>query len=73
MFNPKHNLLDEQMMTSGLEMNIVGAIGGILLVGHHGFSTASKANSAAKKAQKEQEKLAKEQANITNEYNKEAF
>jgi type II secretory pathway pseudopilin PulG len=64
------------MMTSGLEMTIIGAIvGGVASIasGIMGSSAASKANADAKKAQKKQEKLAQEQADITNEYNTKAF
>ena len=32
MFNPKENLLDQQLAVSGLEMNIVGVIAGISAV-----------------------------------------
>lgn len=76
MFNPKENLLDQQLSVSGLEMNItwagVGAISSIV-GGIFGASSASKQNREAKKAQQEQQRIANEQAKITNEYNKKAF
>ena len=76
MFNPKENLLDQQLATSGLEMNItwagVGAIASIA-GGIMGSRSASKANKAAKKAREEQIKLNKKQAKITNEYNQATF
>ena len=76
MFNPKENLLDQQLSVSGLEMNItwagVGAIASIA-GGIFGASSASKQNKEAKKAQQKQQRIANEQAKITNEYNKTAF
>ena len=76
MFNPKENLLDQQLAVSGLEMNItwagVGAIASIA-GGIFGASSASKQNREAKKAQQEQQKIANKQAKITNEYNRTAF
>ena len=84
MFNPKsNNLLDEQLVVSGLEMAIdpgtamiVGAgitagtqvIGGIM-----GSRSASKQNAAARRAQAEQEKFQKKVAKKTNKYNQEKF
>lgn len=76
MFNPKENLLDQQLAASGLEMNIgwagVGAIASIA-GGLFGASSASSANRAAEKARKEQQKINKKQAEITNKYNKATF
>ena len=76
MFNPKENLLDQQLAVSGLEMNItwagVGAVTSIV-GGIFGASSASKQNREAKKAQQEQQKIANKQAKITNEYNRTAF
>ena len=76
MFNPKENLLEQQLAVSGLEMNItwagVGAIASIA-GGIFGASSASKQNKEAKKAQKEQQEIANRQAAITNEYNRKAF
>ena len=77
MFNPKQNLLEEELSYSGMEMTVdpfsviaagTGIIGGIM-----GSSQASKQNAAARKAEKEQKKLAQKQADITNEYNQRAF
>ena len=76
MFNPKENLLDQQLAVSGLEMHItwagVGAIASVAS-GIFGASQASKANSSAESARKEQEKLNKKQAKITNKYNRKTF
>ena len=76
MFNPKENLLDQQLAVSGLEMNItwagVGAVTSIV-GGIFGASSASKQNAEAKRAQREQQKIADKQAKITNEYNRTAF
>ena len=76
MFNPKENLLDQQLSVSGLEMNItwagVGAIASIA-GGIFGASSASRQNAEARRAQQEQQRIANKQAKITNEYNKTAF
>ena len=76
MFNPKENLLDQQLAVSGLEMSIAPALAlaGVSAVtsiagGIMGASQAASSNSAAKKAQKEQEKFQKEIAERTNEHN----
>lgn len=76
MFNPKENLLEQQLAVSGLEMNWVGAaigaatsiVGGIM-----GSNAAAKKNKAARKAEKEQRKAAKQQARNENRYNWQAF
>jgi|TARA_R100000479_G_scaffold117466_1_gene59924 hypothetical protein len=78
MFNPKENLLDQQLAVSGLEMNIAGVFAGIsaaasIAGGIFGASSASKSNKDAKKAQKKQEEIARKQAAITNDYNRRAF
>lgn len=78
MFNPKENLLDQQLAVSGLEMNIAEVLAGISAVssiagGIFGASSASKANREAKKAQKKQQQLLNEQARLQNEYNKKSF
>ena len=56
MFNPKGNsLLDEQLTTSGLEMNwVAAAIGAVTAVagGIMGSNQAKSNNSTAKKTQK---------------------
>ena len=74
MFNPKGNsLLDEQLTTSGLEMNWVGAaIGAVTSVvgGIMGSNQARSNNSAAKKNAKKQRKYNKKVAKKTNKYNK---
>ena len=76
MFNPKENLLDQQLAVSGLEMDItwagVGAIASIA-GGIFGASSASRQNAEARRAQQEQQKIANKQAKITNEYNRTAF
>lgn len=74
MFNPKNNLLDQQLAESGLEMQIADILLGVSAVGSiiggiTGASEASKQNKAAKKTEKEQRQLAKEIAETTNEYN----
>ena len=54
MFNPKENLLDQQLAASGLEMNITWAgVGAITSVvgGIFGASSASRQNAEARKAQ----------------------
>ena len=76
MFNPKENLLDQQLATSGLEMNITWAgVGAIASVGAgiFGASQASKQNRAANRRYKKQKKINKKQAKITNKYNKATF
>lgn len=78
MFNPKENLLDQQLAVSGLEMQIFGIVAGIGAVasvvgGISASNQASKNNRTAEKNAKEQKKAAKEQAKKTNEYNKKVF
>lgn len=76
MFNPKENLLEQQLAVSGLEMNWVGAaigaataiVGGIM-----GSKEASRQNKAAKEAEAEQRAAAQKAANATNKYNAKAF
>ena len=77
MFNPKENLLDQQLAVSGLEMQIdpfsaisagMSIFGGIM-----GRSDAKRQNKAAKKAAEEQRKAAQAAADATNKYNAEAF
>ncbi len=66
MFNPKENLLDQQLAVSGLEMSwgfaAIGAIGSIA-GGIFGSRSASKSNKRAREAEKRQrehnEKVAK--------------
>lgn len=71
MFNPKENLLDQQLAESGLEMQIFGAIGAVASVvgGIMGHSQAKKQNKANKKAEQEQKELNEKIAKQTNEYN----
>jgi len=72
MFNPKENLLDQQLAVSGLEMHWVGAAisaGTALVGGIMGASEASKQNAAAKKAEEEQRKLNEKIARKTNKHN----
>lgn len=77
MFNPKGNLLDEQLVISGLEMSIepMTIMAGVsaatsIIGGISGASKASSQNAAAKKAHKEQKKFAKKTAKLTNKHNK---
>jgi len=79
MFNPKENLLDQQLAVSGLEMGIVidpfSAISaGVSIIGGiFGSNEASKQNRAAKRAQKKQEEAAQKAADNANKYNAKAF
>lgn len=73
MFNPKgNNLLDEQLVVSGLEMNWLGAVVGAvssIAGGIMGSQQASKNNAASRKAHKEQKKHQKKIAKLTNKHN----
>lgn len=73
-FNPKgNNLLDEQLVTSGLEMNWVGAVIGAatsVVGGIMGMNQASRSNANAQKNYKKQKKFNKKTAKKTNAYNK---
>ena len=78
MFNPKENLLDQQLAVSGLEMQIVEVFAGIsaatsIIGGIMGRSDAKRQNRAARKAAEEQRKAAQAAADATNKYNAEAF
>lgn len=76
MFNPKENLLEQELAVSGLEMNITWAAVGALTSlagGIFGASQASSQNAAARAAQQQQQAVANEQARITNAYNKATF
>ncbi len=71
MFNPKENLLDQQLAVSGLEMNILPVLAGIGAVtgierGIIGSNQASRANAQAKSNYKNQQKAAERQAAKTN-------
>ena len=76
MFNPKQNLLEEQLATSGLEMQWVGAAisaGTAIVGGIMGSNSRRKQNRQAEKNEKAQRKAAKEQARATNRYNQQVF
>ena len=80
MFNPKENLLDQQLAVSGLEMSVdpllisagisaaTSIFGGIM-----GSSSASKQNKKAREAEKAQRKAAKQAARTANRYSAKAF
>ena len=74
MFNPKENLLDQQLAVSGLEMSVdpftVASVGLSVFGGIMGSRQASSSNAAARKAQKAQEKFNEKVANRTNKHNK---
>ena len=74
MFNPKGNsLLDEQLTTSGLEMNWVGAVIGAVATVASGVMAsrqASSNNARSRNATKKQRKHNKKVAKKTNKYNK---
>jgi hypothetical protein len=59
MFNPKENLLDQQLAVSGLEMNIFGILDG----------GAGKRNKQRREAYEEQKKFNQKVADLTNEHN----
>ena len=78
MFNPKENLLDQQLAVSGLEMQIIGVFAGITAVAAvaGGISQSrqnAKNNKRAQDNYDEQKEAAKEQAYKTNEYNQKVF
>lgn len=76
MFNPKQNLLEEQLATSGLEMQWVAAAisaGTAIVGGIMGSNAKKKQNKQAEKNQRAQEKAAKAQADATNRYNAQVF
>ena len=75
MFNPKENLLEQELAVSGLEMQIFNVIGaGLSIFGAiSGAQQASRQNAAARQSEKEQKAAAKEAADATNKYNAEAF
>ena len=75
MFNPKENLLEQELAVSGLEMQIFEVISAGLSIfgGISGASQAGAQNAAARQAEKEQKAAAKEAADATNKYNAEAF
>lgn len=77
MFNPKENLLDQQLAVSGLEMSIepisatfmaISAVSSIA-GGISGSRSAAKQNKKAREAEREQQKLLNQQARIQNRYN----
>ncbi len=70
MFNPKGNhLLDEQLVVSGLEMNIFGAIVGAVT----GHNQAKKNNAKARENTKKQREHNRRIADKTNRFNAEKF
>ena len=78
MFNPKHNLLEEQLAVSGMEMQILPVLAGISAVasiagGISASNQASKNNRLARENAAAQRAAAKEQADKTNAYNKKIF
>lgn len=78
MFNPKENLLDQQLAVSGLEMQIFGVIAAVgavssIVGGISASNQAAKNNRTAKKNAAAQRAAAAEQADKTNAYNKEVF
>jgi hypothetical protein len=79
MFNPKENLLDQQLAVSGLEMQWVGAaFAGISAVtsiigGIQGSQDAAKANRLRQENAEAQRKAAERQARKTNRYNRKVF
>ncbi len=81
MFNPKENLLDQQLAVSGLEMSIdpvTATFAGISAVssifgGIKGSQDAKKANAQREANAEAQRKAAKAQAKATNQYNKKVF
>tara|TARA_Y100001937_G_scaffold86622_1_gene117165 strand:- start:9388 stop:10290 length:903 start_codon:yes stop_codon:yes gene_type:complete len=78
MFNPKENLLDQQLAVSGLEMNILGVLAGVSAVasiagGISASNQAKKNNRQNAKSHAAQKKAAAKQARRTNKYNKKVF
>ena len=75
MFNPKENLLDQQLAVSGLEMQIFGVVAAVATVvgGISASNQAKKNNKRAEQNYNEQKDAAKIQADKTNEYNKKVF
>lgn len=75
MFNPKENLLEQQLAVSGLEMQIFNVIGaGLSIFGAiSGANQAAQQNAAARRSESEQKAAAQQAADATNKYNAEAF
>lgn len=78
MFNPKENLLDQQLAVSGLEMNILPVLAGITAVASiaGGISQSrqnAKNNARQEKSYKEQKAASEKIARRTNKYNKEVY
>ena len=78
MFNPKENLLDQQLAVSGLEMQIFGVIAAVSAVasiagGISASNQAKKNNQRAEQNYNEQKDAARIQAEKTNEHNKKVF
>ena len=72
MFNPKENLLDQQLAVSGLEMSwgfaAIGA-GMSVLGGIMGSRSASRSNRRAREAERKQREHNEKVAKLTNEHN----
>ena len=71
MFNPKHNLLEEQLATSGLEMQAAAIIAGVSAAvsigsGILGMSEAKKQNKKAKDAEEDQKDFQEKVAVLSN-------
>ena len=78
MFNPKHNLLEEQLAVSGLEMQIFGIIAGISAVtsivsGISGANQAAKNNRTAANNAADQREASAAAARMQNAYNADVF
>ena len=77
MFNPKENLLDQQLAQSGLEMTLdpftIASVGLNVFGAISGSRSASKQNAANKKFAQKQRQLNKESAKIDNAYRKATF
>jgi len=72
MFNPKENLLEQQLAVSGLEMQWIGAVIGAATAVIGGISKskqAAKNNKNAKNNEEQQRKFNKKIAKLTNEHN----
>jgi hypothetical protein len=72
MFNPKENLLDQQLAVSGLEMSWgFAAIGAAASIagGIFGSRSASKSNKRAREAERKQREHNEKVAKLTNEHN----
>ena len=78
MFNPKENLLEQQLAVSGLEMQIFGIFAAVSAVasiagGISASNQAAKNNARAKANAEGQQAASEEAARMQNEYNKKVF